>query len=110
MAGGFDEFVDKFRSEQKSDTFTARTVGAAAVSEAMAGGITKKLAGKSDVQSTTASNIANEVSQLSARLKDATDGEEVKGIVNEMKSLKRVVDSFDKSALSEDGREDINKL
>lgn len=110
MAGGFDEFVDKFRKEQKSDTFTARTVGAAAVSEAMASGITNKLAGKSDVQSTTASNIANEVSQLSARLKDATDGEEVKGIVNEMKSLKRVVDSFDKSALSEDGREDINKL
>jgi len=110
MAGGFDEFVEKFRSEQKSDTFTARTVGAAAVSEAMAGGITKKLEGKTDVQSTTAANIAQEVSTLSERLKDATDGEEVKGIVNEMKSLKRVVDSFDKSALSDDGREDINKL
>ena len=110
MAGGFEEFVEKFRSEQKSDTFTARTVGAAAVSEAMAGGITKKLEGKTDVQSTTAANIAQEVSTLSERLKDATDGEEVKGIVNEMKSLKRVVDSFDKSALSDDGREDINKL
>lgn len=110
MAGGFEEFVEKFRSEQKSDTFTARTVGAAAVSEAMAGGITKKLEGKTDVQSTTAANIAQEVSTLSERLKEATDGEEVKGIVNEMKSLKRVVDSFDKSALSDDGREDINKL
>ena len=110
MAGGFEEFVDKFRSEQKSDSFTARTVGAAAVSEAMASGISNKLAGKSDVQSTTAANIANEVSQLSARLKDATDGEEVKGIVNEMKSLKKVVDSFDKSALSEDGKQDIDKL
>ena len=110
MAGGFEEFVEKFRSEQKSDTFTARTVGAAAVSEAMASGIQTKLAGRTDVQSTTAANIAQEVSVLSERLKEATDGAEVKGIVDEMKSLKRVVDSFDPKALSDDGREDINKL
>tara|TARA_B100001996_G_scaffold350425_1_gene309791 strand:- start:634 stop:2544 length:1911 start_codon:yes stop_codon:yes gene_type:complete len=110
MAGGFEEFVEKFREEQKSDTFTARTVGAAAVSEAMAAGIQTKVAGRTDVQSTTAANIAQEVSVLSERLKDATDGAEVKGIVDEMKSLKRVVDSFDPKALSDEGREDINKL
>ena len=110
MAGGFEEFVKKFREEQKSDSFTAKTVGAAAVSEAMASGISSKLAGRTDVQSTTASNIAQEVSTLSERLKEATDGAEVKGIVDEMKSLKRVVDSFKPEALSEEGREDINKL
>ena len=110
MAAGFEEFVKKFREEQKSDSFTARTVGAAAVSEAMASGISSKLAGRTDVQSTTASNIAQEVSTLSERLKEATDGAEVKGIVDEMKSLKRVVDSFKPEALSEEGREDINKL
>jgi hypothetical protein len=110
MAGGFEEFVQKFREEQKSDSFTAKTVGAAAVSEAMASGISSKLAGRTDVQSTTAANIAQEVSTLSERLKEATDGAEVKGIVDEMKSLKRVVDSFKPEALSEEGREDINKL